>query len=685
MMAEPVLTIPRCRVPFDRAPRRSDCRLLSPRFVSLAITLLASACSPDTSAIDVDPRPLSHRTAALEVPAHHLDQPAFLFEAWPYPRSAEVDGRPLDIEPAFPGLLPIPPGARQIVITAPDDRPFRVARFGDARALLSHHFHLDAWQFVIGCVLFITGTVLLAGSLTRQHTTAMRGLALFALCIGLLSIGQSPAWSSLIVGPQVFWENVRFVSVYLFPVGLVIFVIGAFGDTRRGLLRWLSYGLLAYLAVSIAGVALLHIDSGSMRRFAYLFTLSMIGSTLVHVFAARHRDPAARLFLIGFASLFVFSVPDISWAIGMPLLPINGTPFGLFVFAICGTLILVQRASEQRVAAEIARTEVAARLAEVQTLNLELRSQVERRSREIKELLAGGMSNPGLADELAIGEAIDGRYTIVSKLGSGAMGSVYLVARVSDGRRLALKVLTGTVTSTEAARFAREAEIAARLHHPNLVGIVDIGLVSRRFVYLVMELVEGRTLEQAREQFGQLDFALPRLQQIAAGLTALHAAGFVHRDLKPTNVLLARGRDGGEEIARIADFGVAREAHTPDPVLASDATQPPKPGSHALKLTSTGAMVGTPLYMAPEGVRGQGAQPFDVYSFGLIAFELLAGRYPFTEAPAMSLLNGRGLQPVQWPTELAVPEPISRTVIDCLHEDPLKRPKAADVLAAFSR
>ena len=136
------------------------------------------------------------------------------------------------------------------------------------------------------------------------------------------------------------------------------------------------------------------------------------------------------------------------------------------------------------------------------------------------------------------------------------MGVVYEVTRVSDGRRLALKVLTTEATGISLARLAREAEVAGKITHPNLVAIVDVDVSSAGELYIVMELVKGQSLSEARKYYGNVQWALGVLGQIASGLAALEASGIVHRDLKPANVLLT-GNDN-TPIAKICDFGIAR-------------------------------------------------------------------------------------------------------------------------------
>ncbi len=162
------------------------------------------------------------------------------------------------------------------------------------------------------------------------------------------------------------------------------------------------------------------------------------------------------------------------------------------------------------------------------------------------------------ADRLSPGDTFDSRYLVVRALGAGGMGDVYDVERATDRRRLALKVVTAALQAKQAARFAREAEIGARLHHENLVSIVDVGIAAGATPFLVMELVQGGSLEDKRARFGDTRWALPILRQIASGLAELHANSVVHRDLKPGNVLLVEGNGGAAPIAKISDFGISR-------------------------------------------------------------------------------------------------------------------------------
>ena len=229
------------------------------------------------------------------------------------------------------------------------------------------------------------------------------------------------------------------------------------------------------------------------------------------------------------------------------------------------------------------------------------------------------------------------------------------------------------MSGASAARFAREAEIGARVQHANLVSIVDVG-VSAGVPFLAMELVRGGSLEAQRSKFGDVAWALPILRQIAEGLAALHDAGVVHRDLKPANVLLA---DGG--IAKISDFGISRfgeldEGSSIDPAAATMAASP-KPRSS--ELTGTGVVMGTPLYMAPEGAKSARAldASADVFALGIIAYEMLTGHAPFT-VPAFMLAMAE--QPI--PTPAAIDDArLSASqralILAALAGDPARRPR----------
>ncbi len=325
-----------------------------------------------------------------------------------------------------------------------------------------------------------------------------------------------------------------------------------------------------------------------------------------------------------------------------------------------------RRALEEKV------TQLETRQREIESLNEELRRQIASRSRSLAESLERGAlgRKPALPED-QIGE----RYRVIHRLGEGGMGVVYEVERTTDERRFALKMLAPSATPTTAVRLAREAEIAASVSHANLVSVVDVG-VHDGSVYLVMELVEGGSLDDARSRFGDLDFARAVLPQIARGLVALHESGVVHRDLKPANVLVTE--KDGVVMAKIADFGISRRDQVD--VLGATAAMLGPTAPVASGLTKTGSMMGTVAYMAPELASGASGvkAPADVFAFGVLAYEVLVGKYPFVMPPILLVMSGQAF-PAPLPLPDSLPAEMREVVSLALDEEPARRPTAARI------
>jgi hypothetical protein len=305
----------------------------------------------------------------------------------------------------------------------------------------------------------------------------------------------------------------------------------------------------------------------------------------------------------------------------------------------------------------------------------EVQRQVAERSRGLSEALTRLTETPRAPTRLGPGDVVDDRYRIVRPIGSGGMGQVHEVERLTDGRRLALKTLTNVADRRALARFAREAQVAAELDHPNVVAALDIGVTPSGTPFLVMDLVIGSSLAAERAHHGDARAAVPILTQIARALSAMHARGIVHRDLKPSNVLL----EGN--VVKVADFGLAGLIEHA-PLTATRSTS-----EDVRALTLTGAIMGTPLYMAPELVRGAGeaGPPADVFSFGVVAYELLSRKLPFAVPPVLERLSGRN---VPAPVPLAesspnLPARLCALVDSCLALAPDARPTAEAVAAAL--
>jgi len=232
-----------------------------------------------------------------------------------------------------------------------------------------------------------------------------------------------------------------------------------------------------------------------------------------------------------------------------------------------------------------------------------------------------------LSDPL-IGRNVAGKYAIESLLGTGAMGSVYAARHATLDTVVAVKVLHKNL-ATDAAfaeRFHREAKSASRLHHPNVIQVIDFGREPDGLFYIAMEYVDGVDLFQTLQREWPLnDRRLGDIVcQILSGVAAAHDIGIVHRDLKPENVIVTRALDDEgrpQELAKVCDFCIAK--------FDEPGRAPPSGGTERT-LTTSGLLLGTPQYMSPEQCRGDALDArTDVYSVGIILYQMLTGRLPF--------------------------------------------------------
>lgn len=277
------------------------------------------------------------------------------------------------------------------------------------------------------------------------------------------------------------------------------------------------------------------------------------------------------------------------------------------------------------------------------------------------------MSIPLQSEDSLIGQTLDEKYLIEERLGEGGMGAVYRARHLLMERPVAIKVLHPNLVEDEPARirFQREARAAVRLRHQNAVAVSDFGETAGGYVYIVMELLEGHTLREvlAREAPIETARAISIMLQAAAGVGAAHEAGIIHRDLKPANIIVTQRPDVPVTV-KVVDFGLAK--------LVAD-TLDDEDGA----ITLRHGLIGTPRYMAPEQYNGDELTPAaDVYSLGVILYEMLTGMAPFTGSSPVEIAAKHVSQPPHSPRAIvsAIPEEIERVVLHALEKDPAKRP-----------
>jgi eukaryotic-like serine/threonine-protein kinase len=265
----------------------------------------------------------------------------------------------------------------------------------------------------------------------------------------------------------------------------------------------------------------------------------------------------------------------------------------------------------------------------------------------------------GLAPE----EIVDGRYRVVRRIGSGGMADVWLAADTELDRQVALKVLHENFARDRefVERFRREASSAAGLQHPNVVGVFDRGRYGDTY-YIAMEFVDGSSLRDLVAHGMEPHEAVEVTRQVLDGAEFAHERGIVHRDLKPANVLIDRsGR------TRVTDFGIARAGES--------------------EITQTGSVMGTAQYLSPEQAQGmEVTAAADIYSIGVMLFEMLTGRVPFegdnTVAIAMKQVSEQPVAPST--INPAVSPSLDAVVLRALAKDPANRfASAAEMRAAL--
>src|SRR5256714_2931795 len=349
--------------------------------------------------------------------------------------------------------------------------------------------------------------------------------------------------------------------------------------------------------------------------------------------------------------------------------------------------------------------------------------------------------------ESYVGQVLDEKYRLERLLGQGGMGAVYLATHLGTDRYVALKLIAPQFMRNEefVERFKREARAAGRLRHPNVVDVTDFGFsgdANNRVAYLVMEYLDGCTLSDvlAEENRLPLYWVVDILEQVCSAVSEAHQQGILHRDLKPDNIWLEPNGLGGYRV-KVLDFGIAKLAESASPASlpapSSSATQTAgpaleaatiihpigrtesggqatqlglereqqtqmfeaarqtghfagataAPATAAAGLTRVGAILGTPLYMSPEQCRGEKLDArSDVYSLGVIAYQMLTGAPPFTGDTANVIRAHTESQPTPVrDVNTKLPKRVARVVMSALEKDPEKRPQTAIAFANAMR
>jgi serine/threonine protein kinase/small neutral amino acid transporter SnatA (MarC family) len=678
-------------------------------------------------------------------------------------------------------LPPLPPGDAPLRLELRVDHRWTQSGWIGTVPRLHEAGHLDAHMLAIvvlndfGAVATVSALLLIGLMSLRVFLADRTRKRYLWFAVQLLSAAYYPlhvsGYSQLIAGPYDSFLIAITLTLALFSA--VMFTHAEFGDelgfTPRAWPWLVGAGAVATLAIVSADPFRLT-QLGARGAVAFLTVVCtyqvIMGARLVRRTAKPH---GSMVFLVEWLVLGGTAAFDgIAWlGLGEPLGGIRAACLGLGVFALLNSLRLTLEHIHsigttadlnQQLARRVAALETKQR--EVQTLNERLREQMSHRSRQLFSMLSqlGTRNNATPQLRLEAGDLVAGRYRVMHELGAGGMGVVYSVLRQADEMQLALKV-TAQSDAWGLARLAREAEIATKVDHANVVALIDVDIDPQRgFLFMVMEHVDGPSLAEYKQAFGRdRRWALDVLQQVARGLSALHAVGVVHRDLKPANVLLVGRHDGGLQV-KITDFGISRtlaveglereleegEIRPEDsdvhmPVMRSGTLDPatrrlldaqlrgnaaeqslsqqeatdrrsrslritePDPFEGSTRplrveevrelelwepsspLTQAGCIVGTPVYMAPElALDPPRISPAaDVFSFGVLAHQLLTGQRPFAEPPVMMVADGRTL-----PSELdldldGVPTGLRATLRACLSLDPDARPSAARLVEVF--
>jgi serine/threonine protein kinase len=283
------------------------------------------------------------------------------------------------------------------------------------------------------------------------------------------------------------------------------------------------------------------------------------------------------------------------------------------------------------------------------------------------------------SDDVYLGQVLNNRFKVESKIGEGGFGAVYRGVQLATGRKVALKLLHPDMTKDDnlVARFRREGMVLCNLRDAHTITTYDFDQTPSGTLYIAMELLEGKSLHQVFHEEAPLDWkrVFKILSEMCSSLAEAHDQGIVHRDLKPENIYL-ESRSGNPEFVKILDFGIAK-------VMRGETIDPQSP-----QLTATGQTLGTLEYMSPEQLMGKPLDGrSDVYALGVLAYEMITGRLPFPDAKGPAGLITAQLKQTPAPPSQAYPKAMlpraaDRAILKCLEKDKTNRYPDVTALAA---